>query len=598
MADASRTGYTFAGWYTKDVVETKKTQITKGSVGDITLYAKWVLITYKITYNLDDGTNASNNPTSYNTETPTITLADASRAGYTFAGWYTKDVIETKKTQITKGSVGDITLYAKWVLITYKITYNLDGGTNASNNPTSYNTETPTVTLAEPVKKGYTFGGWYTDSSFTTRKTHIRRNSTGDITLYAKWTLSNFTITYNLNGGTNDGNNPRSYTINTSTVTLADASRTGYTFGGWYTDSSFTTKKTQITKGSIGDITLYAKWVINTYTVTFLPGSGTLNSNSIQTVGYGEKATKPSNPTKSGHNFLGWYITTDNGTTLSNVLYDFNTTVTGNIKLYPVFYKPISNMVYVQGATINGAITAEGYTQSSVFKKGQNYVIRNFYISKYEMTQGEYESNTFHSYDSPPSSTYADGSTYPVYNVSWCNVIIFCNRLSLARGLTPCYSINENTNPDYLKTKLSDDNWTVDNQNLACDFDADGYRLPTVEEWEYAARGGNGLSGYQYKYAGSDTIDDVAWYKDNSGGINHEVGRLLPNKLGLYDMSGNVFEWCWNPSNVYNLMKMEGYLMGGDWANSKGYNTVSSRTIINKWLYCESYGFRLVRTAK
>ena len=598
LANASRTDYSFAGWYTDEACTKQKTQIVKGSVGNITLYAKWTANTYKITYVLNGGTNSEANPTSYNAETETIILADASRAGYTFAGWYTKKVIETEKTQITKGSVGDITLYAKWALITYKITYNLNDGTNASSNPTSYNAETETITLANPVKTGYTFAGWYTNSSFTAKKTQITKGSVGDITLYAKWTATTYKITYNLDGGTNASSNPATYNVNTSTVTLANPVKTGYTFGGWYTNSSFTAKKTQITKGSTGDITLYAKWEANTYTVTFLPGSGTLNSNSIQTVKYGEKATKPSNPTKNGHNFLGWYITTDNGTTLSNALYDFNTTITSNIKLYPVFYKPISDMVYVQGATIDGAITAEGYTSSSVFKKGQNYVIRNFYISKYEMTQGEYESNTFHSYNSPPSSTYADGSTYPVYNVSWCNVIIFCNKLSLARGLTPCYSINENTDPDYLKTKLLDDAWTVDCQNLACNFDADGYRLPTVEEWEYAARGGNGLSGYQYQYAGSDTIDDVAWYKNNSGGINHEVGRLLPNKLGLYDMNGNVFEWCWNPSNVYNLMNMEGYLMGGDWANSKAYNTVSSRTIINKWLYCESYGFRLVRTAK
>ena len=327
-----------------------------------------------------------------------------------------------------------------------------------------------------------------------------------------------------------------------------------------------------------------------------MPGSGTLNSNSIQTVKYGEKATKPSNPTKNGHNFLGWYITTDNGTTLSNALYDFNTTITSNIKLYPVFYKPISDMVYVQGATIDGAITAEGYTKSINFKSNVIQIIKNFYMSETEITQLEYELYcTYHS-DLYPDSTYGDSQNHPAYYVSFFDALVYCNKRSINEGLTPYYTIDGQTNPDAWGIIPTSDYsvWC----DVTCDFEADGYRLPTMAEWEYAARGGNGLSGYQYKYAGSDNIDEVAWYYNNANNKNQTVKCKKANGLGLYDMSGSVFEWCWDRDTSYGGGNTARYVAGGDWNLKAPYCVVSYRGFYKPHLYCQSYGFRVVRTAK
>jgi len=119
--------------------------------------------------------------------------------------------------------------------------------------------------------------------------------------------------------------------------------------------------------------------------------------------------------------------------------------------------------------------------------------------------------------------SYFKGANRPVERVSWYDAVKFCNKLSQMEGLDQCYTING-----------SDVSWS----NRSCN----GWRLPTEAEWEYAARGGQ-----SYKYAGSNNVDEVAWYdEDFSSGSTHPVGQKKPNGFGLYDMSGNVYEWVWD----------------------------------------------------
>jgi formylglycine-generating enzyme required for sulfatase activity len=184
-------------------------------------------------------------------------------------------------------------------------------------------------------------------------------------------------------------------------------------------------------------------------------------------------------------------------------------------------------------------------------------------------------------------------------------VLVFCNKLSIQEGLTPAYSISDSTDPVQWGTVPTTSNTTWN--AVTCDWTANGYRLPTEAEWEYAAKGGNGSSN-NYIYAGSDTVGDVAWYTTNSSSKTHEVGTKAANGLGLYDMSGNVWECCWDWFDVYpseaqtnptgassGSFRVE---RGGSWGDPAWY----ARSALRYGTYPQdrnySLGFRLVRPAQ
>jgi uncharacterized repeat protein (TIGR02543 family) len=271
----TRTGYTFQYWTANKngsgAIYNNILGDTYSTAGNITIYAQWTPQNYSITYRLNGGTNCVN-PISYNIETPTFNLANPTRAGYSFGGWYTTSNFSgSVTTSIAKGTTGNKLFYTKWILVTYNITYTLNGGTNNSNNPTNYTIENENITFASPTRSGYTFAGWFENANFTAQAitSIIQGSTTGNKTFYAKWTPITYAISYSLNGGTNSSSNPSSYNIESDNITLINPTRKYYRFDGWYENSAFTgSKKTVINKGSVNNKTYYAKWVGTTSTNT------------------------------------------------------------------------------------------------------------------------------------------------------------------------------------------------------------------------------------------------------------------------------------------------------------------------------------------
>ena len=298
----------------------------------------------------------------------------------------------------------------------------------------------------------------------------------------------------------------------------------------------------------------------------------------------------------SAYQFKNWSVTGE----VVSTSRDYNAPVSADLNIVATFEErttPIPNiidpiesltndeLVYVEGGSYTmGATDEQGWDANFDEKPTRKVNLSSFYMGKYEVTQQLWEYVMSYSgyaadgtimsaystdawLDKKPSSTFGVGDYFPTYYVSYDDIVnIFLPRLNKITG--------------------------------------DDYRLPTEAEWEYAARGG--CNSQAYKYSGSNTVGDVAWYSENSNSKSHQVGIKQPNELGIYDMSGNVWEWCsdWyadytsseetNPtgaeSGSYRVFR------GGYWGLSARDCRVSVRSSANPTNRNNSVGFRLVKT--
>lgn len=351
-------GYTFEGWYTDKECTQKwdfDTPVTTETLtsNPMTLYAKWTKdsvkdVFYTVSFNLNGAQETETTKQQTVKAKSKVTVpTDVVYKGYDLEGWYRDPDFQTKWDFDVDEVMENITLHAKWVPkktgeVTFTVTLDLNGGTSTEPVTQSVKSGEKITKPEEPKRDGYDFAGWYKDAVWETPWDFEKDTVTADTTLYAKWTAKSgenpgtttFTVTFDLNGA--GGETPAQQSLSSgakATKPEAAPTREGYTFGGWYKEADGTAAWDFDNDTVTANITLYAKWtpVSETkFTVSFnLNGAGG-TAPAQQNLSSGEKVPKPTDPTREGYTFGGWYKEAD-----CKTAWDFaKDTVTANTTLY------------------------------------------------------------------------------------------------------------------------------------------------------------------------------------------------------------------------------------------------------------------------
>ena len=603
-----KSGYTFAGWTGTDLNEaTKEVTITKGSTGDRTYTATWTENapdTYTLTLSKGTGIATVTGADTY-TAGQEITIGYTLSDGYEFVSWSGDDVSVGEANKFTMPAK-DIVITANARPISYSITYNLDNGTVATANPTTYDVTSATITLNNPTKTGYSFIGWTGSNGEEPQTTvTIEQGSTGAKSYTANYSLANYAITYNLNDGTVETANPSSYDVTSSSITLNNPTKTGYTFKGWsgtgLTGDSNTS--VSIAQGSTGDREYTANWTVNSYKLDLIADTGIATVTGSGTYEYNSSVTA-SCTMEAGYEFVSWTgdIATDSFTMPAQ-----NATMTANAKLitYTISYdlatgtlataNPASYDVTSATITLNNP-TREGFdflgwtgtgiaegTASKTLTIPQGSTENRSYVASW--TESDTGVLTFTLSDGVtlelkkvPEKDYYMG-TYEVTQEQYF-AIMNTNPSSFRGGL------GKNVNPHGNTTASSPVecvSWNdiMDGENsfkakitasLTAQLTAKGlsgyqFTLPTQEQWVYTcnADGSYGFcKGANGDQVTDSTLGDYAWYTSNSGDTTHTVGSKNANYWGFYDMHGNVYEWTSTVQDDFRIV------CGGSWIVDAG----------------------------
>lgn len=579
--------YTFAGWYLNSDFSGDAVSFPFTLNANITLYARWNK-NYTVSFNANGGTEVSSIKTGILQEIPFT-----EKENYEFAGWYENSSLSGEKITVPYTVKQDITLYAKW-LPTYLVTLETDGGSEIA----SFRART-IESVQEPEKSGFTFIEWYLDSGLN-NKADFPLTISKDTTLYAAY-KKNFTVTFETNGGS-EVNSVSSYIVKESPETT----KVNKSLSGWYLDSECKDEnKVTFPFYPTEDVTLFAKWVSEMYTITY--DSNRATGGTVPKTVQVEKGSSfvisanTGNLTKTGYAFTKWSTSTDGESGQTYAPGD-SLIPSKNMTLYAQWGKDYAAMVTVPGGSFY--LDVPNKTRPKI-------TLSSFQIAQYELTYElwleVYRWAIDNGYNvGSAKKGYAANDAYkdfvPATYISWSEACVWLNAYSEYKGLEPVYYRGNIVWKDYTSTSGS----------ISWNKTKNGYRLPTECEWEFAAGGGSEEEHDKYIYAGSNTIGDVAWYSANSGNEVHKVGTKKANKLGLYDMSGNiyerVFDYCysWGTGELTNPVHWsgDGRIYRGGNINTdccsityRKYFELSPYTTQDSWSD-RSIGIRIARNAE
>ncbi len=575
--------------------------------------------TVLVSFDSQGGTGVASQTVGYKrctTEPP-----EPARTGYTFGGWYRECACSTKWMFAHDRVEGNITLYARWLANPCTVAYNSQGGSAVSPETVEYGDLLSVP--SSPARTGYTFDAWYREPACVTPWVFPSDTMTGDITLYAGWNINNYTLTYIAGtGGTISGSTTQVVNYGSSGSAVTAVPGTGYHFEQW-SDGVVTATRTDT--GVTGDLTVTAVFGLTSFTVSFDSQGG--SAVSPQMVNYGGFVTEPSVPTRPGYIFAGWYA--DAGHT--DVWVFGSDVVTGDVTLYARWIQV--NMISVPAA---GVTFPKGYDDAGSATLASSFLIGESEVT-YELWKVVYDWAVTHGYSFSNAGVMGDGSgdndQHPATTINWRDAIVWCN------ALTEWY--NEKCGTSFTCTYYTDAGYTVPLRSSAdgsygssinpayggfdypyikaaaggnismANCTSTGFRLLTCSEWEFAARWRNNdstntVSGFANPYftrgnsasgATASTSDGtatglVAWYDANSGGSTHQARTRTPNALGVYDMSGNVWEWCFD----WKYAGSERIFNGGHWFGHSGYLPIGSTSGWgNPWWEENGVGFRVAR---
>ena len=332
MPTATKDGYTLTGWKANAAgnwgpLTFNPGESTTGKYGDVTLTAVWKAVNYKVAFDMNGGTGTQMSDQTFTFGVPQSLNANAySRSGYAFRGWATTSTA-TNPTYSDRETVSNltttadavVTLYAVWGVNTYTITYSTDNGMIRDTNYTRTYTVDDAITLPSTVDKiGYTFAGWKPSGNSgswvaeTVYTGSISAGMIGNVTLQAQWSKESYTITYALQDGSIVGTRYTTTYDITTTITIPQARKNGYTFGGWQSNGGGNWGESiyqngNISAGRYGDVTLTAQWTGIQYYVQFNGNNSTGGMMYNQSFTYGEPGTlNPNEYVRGGYTFKGW----------------------------------------------------------------------------------------------------------------------------------------------------------------------------------------------------------------------------------------------------------------------------------------------------